>query len=199
MTRHSPPATRHSDRPAAAAFTLIELLVVISIIAILASLAFPAVQGALNSGKKAQARNDVQQIVAAIKAYQLEYGKLPTTVVAANDAEEYSAGWFDDSSGIIKALVAADKSLNPRELVFLEPKTTSNKKGGMDKSDYKFYDPWGTPYRVKMDVSYNNKMEYCGGGEPNVFSSAIAISYGPNTNKEDNIFASGSDDIASFK
>lgn len=180
-----------------AGFTLIELLVVISIIAILASLAFPAVQGAMNSGKKAQARNDVSQIVSAIKSYQAEYGRLPTTVVASNNAAEYSSGWFNDISPIIKVLTANDDTMNPRKIVFLEPKVTKNKKGGIDMDDYKFYDPWGTPYRVKMDVSYDNKIEYNNAGTPNVFSTAIAISYGPNTNKEDS--SAGSDDILSFK
>ena len=46
----------------ASAFTLIELLVVISIIAILASLAFPAVGGAMDSAKKTTAKNAAEQI-----------------------------------------------------------------------------------------------------------------------------------------
>lgn len=196
VTRHTPHATvRHP-----AAFTLIELLVVISIIAILAGLGFPAVQGALGAGKKAQARNDVQQIVAALKAFQLEYGRLPTSVVAANNSAEGSSGYFDSNSkDIIKALMGADETLNPRNIVFLDAKITTKKKGGVDISDYTFYDPWGGYYRLKLDVSYDGKCEYYGpGSKENIFGAGAAISFGPNKKQEDP-YASGSDDIVNFK
>ncbi len=60
-------------------FTIIELLVVVAIIGVLMSLLFPAVQGALDSAKKAQAKNDAMQIATAIVAYDTEYGRLPST------------------------------------------------------------------------------------------------------------------------
>jgi prepilin-type N-terminal cleavage/methylation domain-containing protein len=44
------------------AFTLIELLVVIAILGILMALLFPAVDGALEGARRAQASNDVTQI-----------------------------------------------------------------------------------------------------------------------------------------
>ena len=49
------------------AFTLIELLTVIAIIAILMGLLFPAVNAVKENAKKVQAKNDVTQIVAAVK------------------------------------------------------------------------------------------------------------------------------------
>ena len=70
------PITMHSKK--SAAFTLVELLVVISIIAILAGLSFPAVNGALDSAKKTHAKSNAVQIAAAVSAYDMEYGKLPT-------------------------------------------------------------------------------------------------------------------------
>jgi len=60
-----------------AGFTLIELLVVIIMIAILAALLYPAINGAQNQAKKVQAKNDVTQIVSAVNAYYTEYGKYP--------------------------------------------------------------------------------------------------------------------------
>jgi len=195
-----PNGTVHRTAAACRAFTLIELLVVIAIIAILAGLGFPAVQGALGQGKKAQARNDVQQIVAALKAFQLEYGRLPTTIVAADNSAEGNSGFFDSNSkDIIKALMGADPTLNPRNIVFLDAKTTANKKGGVDLSDYTFYDPWGERYRLKLDVSYDGKCEYYGpSNKENIFGAGAAISYGPNKKKDDP-YASGSDEIVSFK
>ena len=200
MINGSPNGAVHRTAAACRAFTLIELLVVIAIIAILAGLGFPAVQGALGQGKKAQARNDVQQIVAALKAFQLEYGRLPTTIVAADNSAEGSSGYFDSNSkDIIKALMGADPTLNPRNIVFLDAKTTTTKKGGVDLSDYTFYDPWGGSYRLKLDVSYDGKCEYYGpSNKENIFGAGAAISYGPN-NKQDDPYASGNDEIVSFK
>jgi prepilin-type N-terminal cleavage/methylation domain-containing protein len=51
-----------SPRQSLRAFTLIELLVVISIIAILASLAIPAVTGALTRGQMTQTLNNARQL-----------------------------------------------------------------------------------------------------------------------------------------
>ena len=174
----NPPSTRHSSNPAArplAAFTLIELLVVIAIIAILAGLAFPAVQGALGGAKKAQARNDVTQLAAAIKAFQLEYGRLPAT---ANNAAD-----------VVKTLIASNTSVNPRNIVFFEPKTAKSGKNGWDGSAYR--DPWGMPYDVILDLGYSNKITAdVGKGNQTYFTTVIVQSGGPDktlTSKTDNI------------
>lgn len=134
------------------AFTLIELLVVIAIIAILAGLAFPAVQGALNSGKKAQARNDVHQLAAAIRAFQLEYGRLPSTSTGSDTAAA-------DNAAVISALTGSN-ALNPRGVVFFEPKMAKGGKGGLDGGVYK--DPWGNAYTIMLDTSYDNKLSAYG-------------------------------------
>lgn len=191
----------------AAAFTLIELLVVISIIAILAGLAFPAVNGAINSARKAQARNDVQQIVAAVKAFQAEYGRMPTTDPAGTDRNnEWGDPYYQgDNDRVIRILLNAEtggQRINTKGIVFLDAKTTQNKKGGLDTSDYKFYDPWGIPYAIKLDNNYSGKIEYYGNGsQPNIFSSAMAVSAGPDKEFGDPYAASGTgkDDICSFK
>lgn len=143
------------------AFTLIELLIVIAIIAILAGLAFPAVQGALESGKKAQARNDVAQLTAAIKAFQLEYGKLPST---ATGSDTRSA----DNASVIGALTTSN-ALNPRGIVFFEPKMAKRGRGGLDGTVYR--DPWGNPYSFSLDTDYNNRIS-------NHFTTVIVSSPG---------------------
>lgn len=147
-TCHSPHFTNRRTE----AFTLIELLVVMAIIAILAGLAFPAVQGALNSGRKAQARNDVQQIAAAIRAFQLEYGRLPTT---STGGDVPNAG----NAEVVAALTGTN-ALNPRGVVFFEPKQAKGGKGGLDNGVYK--DPWGNPYTIMLDASYDNKIDAFG-------------------------------------
>lgn len=159
------------------AFTLIELLIVISIIAILAGLAFPAVQGALGQGKKAQARNDVNQLAAAIKAFQLEYGRLPASAASPS------------SGDVVKTLIGSNTQLNPRNLVFFEPKTAKSGKAGWDGN--KYVDPWGMEYTVLLDTGYSNRITTdVGAGSQTYFTTAIIMSAGPDTNmtaRTDNI------------
>lgn len=183
MSRH--PKFSHPE-----AFTLIELLIVIAIIAILAALAFPAAQGALNSGKKAQARNDVQQIAAAIRAFELEYGRLPTTEVSTgnNDVGEF---YTEDSKNVIKALIGQDTGLNPKGIVFLEAKAAKGNKGGV-ASDGTFYDPWGRSYVIKLDSNYNGRTEYYG----ERLTKVLVFSFGPNGQRDDP--RSSSEDIGNF-
>jgi prepilin-type N-terminal cleavage/methylation domain-containing protein len=174
LTTSSPlPAPRSLPRERSA-FTLIELLVVISIIAILAGLAFPAVQGALGQGKKAQARNDVNQIAMAFKAFQLEYGRLPGTATTDGDAP---SDWITTLTGT--------NSFNPRGIVFFEPKVAKGGKGGLDGTTYK--DPWGAAYVVTLDYNYDNKIS-------NNFTTAIVQSGGPDTNQ-----SSTNDNISNIK
>ncbi len=120
------------------AFTLIELLVVIAIIAILAGLGFAGIQGALESSKKAQARNDVHQIASAVKAYLLEYGRLP-------------------DSGSVMATLTGD---NPKNVVFLEAKNAKGAppKGGLSQDGRTMYDPWGEEYVIELDEDYDNRV-----------------------------------------
>ena len=167
------------------AFTLIELLIVISIIAILASLAFPAVQGALGQGKKAQARNDVNQIAAAFKAYQLEYGRLPGANTSGDG--EAMEGW-------VSVLIGSNATLNPRNIVFFEPKVGKSGQGGLNGSTYN--DPWGSPYQVSLDYNYDNKIatNTPTGTNATYFTTVVVVSGGPDTN-----MATGTDNISNVK
>jgi prepilin-type N-terminal cleavage/methylation domain-containing protein len=61
-----------STRPNLRAFTLIELLVVISIIAILASLAIPAVSSALVRGQMTQTLNNARQLTLATQTMSID-------------------------------------------------------------------------------------------------------------------------------
>jgi len=136
VTRHSSHVT--GRRPTA--FTLVELLVVIAIIVVLAGLGFAGMQGAINSGKKAQARNDVHQAASAVKAYLLEYGRLP------------------EQEDIWKTLTGE----NSKKIVFLEAKAAKGDKGGYNSGTGQLLDPWGKEYQVQLDDDYNNKVDFNG-------------------------------------
>jgi prepilin-type N-terminal cleavage/methylation domain-containing protein len=164
------PAPRSLPRKSSA-FTLIELLIVVAIIAILAGLAFPAMQGAMNSGRKAAARNDVVQIATAIKNYQLEYGRLPS------------------SEGIIATLLGGESSdENRRGITFLEAQTAKGNppRNGLDASRENYLDSWGRPYLIELDEDYDNRItDNLGSGDQEYLTTVIVKTIGPDTNNDE--------------
>src|SRR5260370_26961364 len=111
---------RHSDERA---FTLIEILVVMTLIAILMGIGYPAFTSVMEQASKTQAKNEEQQIVAAVNAYYTDYGKYPinTAVKGTGDAT-YST----DNNALFDALrnmtgITPGNALNPRGIVFIQP------------------------------------------------------------------------------
>jgi len=136
------------------AFTLIELLVVIGIIAILVGLLFPAFKAVQTQARQTQAKNDLTQ----------NYGKYP---VATND------NTISNNSGVMYTLRAdpttangnpnANNVVNTRQIVFINPPyvkndTAGNRRSGVSSADGQYYDPWGTPYAMKIDGNYDNQL-----------------------------------------
>lgn len=95
------------------AFTLIELLVVISIIAVLAGLAFPALQGALDTAKKAQASTMCNQLATAVTMYNTEYGVWPSKSNPSSDTSCTYANTDGDWTALVKCLNGNNSVANP--------------------------------------------------------------------------------------
>ncbi|MGB8168661.1 MAG: type II secretion system protein [Chthoniobacteraceae bacterium] len=166
------------QRASAQAFTLVELLTVIAIIAILMGLLFPAIGIVKESARKVQAKNDVTNIVAAVKQYYTEYGKYPPV------QDPPSTGGTDDLTGdpVINPTAGSNNALfntlraiptglnenhkfNPRRIVFFEGKAAADvaapRAGFSDKATNptdqgNFYDPWGKQYNIVIDSNYDN-------------------------------------------
>jgi prepilin-type N-terminal cleavage/methylation domain-containing protein len=152
------------------AFTLIELLVVIAIIAILIGLLFPAFRAVQNQAKQTQAKNDLTQIVNAVNAFYTDYGKYPLVT-----ADVIYGPAANPNNTLFNVLRAQDPANNPRQIVFISPpyvKSPMNPRSGIATQDAtdlvcgvsasvplgSFVDPWGTPYNIEIDGSYNNQI-----------------------------------------
>ena len=143
-----------------AAFTLIELLVVIAIIIILAGLLFAGLRAAQEQARRTQAKNDLTQIVTAVNAFYTEYGKYP--LVAADTI--YGPGGAPTNDALFNELRGlATATQNPRRIVFISPpdvKDSANPRSGIGTvtGAGQYYDPWGTPYAIEIDGTYDNSL-----------------------------------------
>jgi prepilin-type N-terminal cleavage/methylation domain-containing protein len=174
-----------SSRRTLFAFSLIELLVVIMIIAILLGLAFPVFQGVQNQARKAQARNDLAQIVTAVNAYYAEYGRYPLAPATPADT---TFGTAPTNAQLFNELRSVTVTQNPRRIVFLSPpdaKDPINPRAGISlapASAGQYFDPWGKPYLIRIDSDYDNQVtnpySQNAGGAPLLRSGVIAWSFG---------------------
>src|SRR5437773_1788742 len=142
------------------AFTLIELLVVIAIIAVLIGLLFPAFRAVQDQAKKTQAKNDLTQIVNAVNAFYTDYGKYPLV-----NADTVYGPAANPNNTLFNVLRAQDATNNPRQIVFISPpyvKDPANPRSGVGTptgtGPGQYYDPWGTPYQIAIDGTYDNSL-----------------------------------------
>ncbi len=158
----------HSRKMAktASAFTLIELLVVISIIAILAGLGFGGIQAAIQSAKKSQAKNDIFQIVTAVKAFAVEYGRNPIPSADAPAGKDVVYGSASSGKGneqVLNILTASEGAsaadiVNPRQVKYLQVNAAKNQTvpvSGLNTTK-QWVDPWGAQYVIFLDGDYDS-------------------------------------------
>ena len=199
------------------AFTLIELLVVIAIIAILIGLLFPAFKAVQNQARQTQAKNDLTQIVNAVNAFYTDYGRYPLPTGTTGDFTYGPNGNSNAPSNAellytLRAVNAgtmnANNAANPRQIVFINPPyvksdTAGNRRSGVSPTDGSYYDPWGTPYDVRIDGDYNNTVNpnpytaNTGAGPSPLVIGVIAWSLGANQTQGTDF--SASDDVISWQ
>src|SRR5262249_33189352 len=184
------PPIRHTP-----AFTLIELLVVIAIIGILVGLLFPAFRAVQSQARQTQAKNDLTQIVNAVNAFYTEYGRYP--LVTADTIISGTTASPNNNSDLFYSLRAIPlganqpvngvPAVNPRSIAFMSPPNVKNdtagaRRSGVSPTDGKYYDPWGTPYLIEINGTYDNQLPnpytLNAGSTPNVYSGASAWSLG---------------------
>ena len=103
---------------------MVELLVVISIIGLLAGLGLPAINGAIQAGKKAEVAAMAESIKTAVNAFYAEYSSYPTNS---------SGQTYTNTSLEFLNLISTTNTNggNSRGIVFLEvpPKFTNSTNG----------------------------------------------------------------------
>ena len=213
---NAPQRSRHAN-----AFTLIELLVVIAIIAILIGLFFPAFSAVQNQARKAQAKNDLTQIITAVNAFYTDYGRYPTTAPATSNViygpegavsdvlfNELQACHLVNGARTPSCCTVDTAPLNTRQIVFLSPRCsgTATARSGIG-SDGQYYDSWGTRYNIEIDADYNNQIANpypdTAAGAQSLGLGVIGWSYGKDQTKGTKRPASpnygGSDDVISWQ
>jgi type II secretory pathway pseudopilin PulG len=193
---------------------------VIAIIAVLIGLLFPAFRAVQNQAKQTQAKNDLTQIVNAVNAFYTDYGKYPlltadSPIISATTASpNNNSDLFYTLRGVANGANAAN-AMNPRVIVFINPPYVKNETGGQRRSgvsnaDGRYYDPWGTPYLVEIDGSYDNQLANpytadSGAGPSPLSSGVIAWSLGSDqtgattVNSGDKNQGSFADDVISWQ
>lgn len=117
------------------AFTLVELLVVVAMIAILMGAASSVVAKAQKRARIARAEADVREMTNAILAYENWDKKHSLSSMASGSEQEAT-----DSS---LSFILGGKTANGNKIPVLYNAAVS--------SDGSIRDPWGTPYRFKIE------------------------------------------------
>lgn len=148
-------------------FTLVEMLVVVAIIAILAGILVPAVNGGLKSAKKRRAEVECQSIETAVRQFHSDFrympwGKYDEKKKMGNDQ------WAEDTANQ-KNVMSFLQGSNVLQKAYLEIPDSG-------KGDGVFYDPWGNPYVVGMDRNGDGQLKWNG----KTYKLAVMVySYGP--------------------
>ncbi len=147
-------------------FTLVELLVVIAIIAVLAGAGFAAGNAAIQKAKKTTALASATAIDSAVSNFFTEYGSMPKDGITS-DTELNTKSNITDFMNVILGIETVPAPINSKAVKFLSVKEGKKKgTGGINGLLYNpggttvigLFDPWGGPYYVILDGSYDEKV-----------------------------------------
>lgn len=133
------------------AYTLVELLVVISLVAILATLAFSATRAVLGNVHKLRTKTQLVSLQNAVNDYFTQYHRMPGT---GNADEVVRLNQGTDLLSILLGDVAGPGSANPAGTAFLSAMPAkSGRNGLLEHGDgyLSLVDHWGNPFYLIVD------------------------------------------------
>jgi type II secretory pathway pseudopilin PulG len=145
---------------------LVELLVVISIIGLLAGLGLPAINGAIQAGKKAEVAAMAESIKTAVNAFYAEYSAYPSNTSGKTDLNFLQLMSTTNSTGT--------SIQNTRGIAFLEvpPKFTNTTLGLVTPSG--FYKGQSN-FFIKIDTTGIGVLTNKVGSSTYVVPSSVAV------------------------
>jgi prepilin-type N-terminal cleavage/methylation domain-containing protein len=158
-------------------FTLIELLIVMAIIAILASMLMPALARIKQQERIRRASLEMKAMEIALAGYHDSYHRFPVpTNTIAGDFTFGPVGIGSsspvvaDNSELMAILLDEDRlsnanhAKNPRKEPFLLASRAPSASSPGVGPDLVYRDPWGNPYIITIDYSYDDRCRdafYC--------------------------------------
>ena len=164
-------------------FTLIEILTVIVIIGILAAMLLVVLAQAKNKTLRVKAKKEITDIVTAIQAYDSAYGQFPISTGVRNlaGAQDFTYGdalltaalgpgsYGANNSEVMAILMDipnyptgaptanVNHSKNTQQRPLLNASMVSDATLPGVGPDLVYRDPWGTPYVITMDLSFDER------------------------------------------
>src|SRR6185436_376344 len=130
-----------------------------------AALLLPAIAKAKEKAKIGQAKTEMKNLEAAIKAYEGEYSRFPAKKddeTASNPDYTFGLGTLGttgvENSNVVQIVMDVDAPANAgharnrRNHQFFHAKLVSGDRPGVSTDDYAFRDPWGKPYIISFDM-----------------------------------------------
>lgn len=141
-------------------FTLVELLVVIAIIAVLAGLAFPAVNSVIRSAKRTESEKVASDITFAIDAFRDDYDYLP---YAGGSTPDTDTKIITNNGDFLEVLMGEDDTINPNNKKYF---SAQNSKNGINGIIYSgtgdeveaMKDSFGNHYEILVDYDLDDKL-----------------------------------------
>ncbi len=130
---------------------------------LLIPLLLPALSSAKEAARKASAKNDMTQIVIAVKSFYTDYGIYPVAQISQSTGDITFGDGTSDNKVLINVLraVEQDHSINTRQMTYIDLPQVRNltePRSGID-ADGNFYDPWGHQYIIRIDSGYSGKIK----------------------------------------